>query len=240
MKNHHGFTLIEMAIVLSITALALGSGLTLLFAQQDQRRIEENNTRLTDAKEALTGYALSHAALDGHPYLPCPDRMSGNIGSNLANDGIEDRTGATCDMQEGNLPWVSLGLSQPTDAWGNRLRYRVSSSYASSAAGIQLNFSGDINVLDSASAGNTLALTIPALILSHGKNGLGAINATGAFNPAPSGSDEAANTDANTTFVSRYPSTAKDAAPGGEFDDQLVWLSQYALFNRLVQAGRLP
>ncbi|MDO8207469.1 MAG: type II secretion system protein, partial [Gallionella sp.] len=53
-----GFTLVEMAIVLAIMALILGTGLTLLSAQQEQQRIDETKTRLSDASEALIGYAL--------------------------------------------------------------------------------------------------------------------------------------------------------------------------------------
>jgi len=66
MKNNLGFTLVEMAIVLALIALILGSGLTVLSAQQDQRRIEETRTRLDEAHEALIGYAISHNR------LPCP------------------------------------------------------------------------------------------------------------------------------------------------------------------------
>lgn len=239
-----GFTLVEMAIVLAIIALMLGTGLTLLSAQQDQRRIEDTNTLLSTTNEALIGFALSHtAATDGRPYLPCPDRTAG-IG---ANDGIEDRAAipGPCAVPEGNLPWVTLGLTPQTDAWSNRLRYRVTSTFSNSVNGMQLTFSppsanaGDISVFDSAAAVNAVVTAVPAVIVSHGRNGLGAINTTGARNPAPpANTDEAANTDENATFVSH--SLAPAGAPGGYFDDQLIWLSPNILFNRMVQAGKLP
>lgn len=239
----NGYTLIEMAIVLVIIALLLSTGLALLFADQEQRHIEDTNNRLNDARDMLTGYALSHAASnDARPYLPCPDAMPGTAVSagNTANDGREDRNAATgaCDIQEGNLPWVTLGLVPLADAWANRLRYRVSNNFSNSNNGIQLTYSGDINVYDAATAGNGVALNVPAVILSHGKNGMGAINAMGNANPATPNTNEMANADITVNFVSHTP--ASTGAAGGYFDDQIIWLSQYVLFNRLVQAGRLP
>lgn len=238
-----GFTLIEMAIVLAILALFIGTGLSLLSAELEQRHIQDSHERLSDAREMLLGYALSHTAInDARPYLPCPDARPGTSVSagNAANDGQEDRNAATgaCDIQEGNLPWVTLGLTPQSDAWANRLRYRVSANFSNRNAGMQLTYSGDINVLDAASSGNSIALDVPAIILSHGKNGMGAINTAGHPNPIPTGVNEIANADITVDFVSRTPTSTGTA--GGYFDDQVIWLSQYVLFNRLVQAGRLP
>ncbi len=239
-----GFTLVEMAIVLAIMALILGTGLTLLSAQQEQQRINETKALLSDAREALIGYALSSiATTDFRPYLPCPDKTT-VAGAGTANDGVEDRTAGACVAQEGNLPWVTLGLTPPIDPWSNRLRYAVTANFSNSVNGMQLTSTGNLNVNDAASGGNSLALNVPATILSHGKNGLGAINATGYANPAPpaTNTNELTNAPASivghTTFVSRALSTADET--GGYFDDQVIWISQYTLFNRMVQAGKLP
>ncbi len=238
-----GFTLIEMAIALFILALLLGTGLSLLSAELEQRHVEDTQNRLNNAREMLLGYALSHAAIsDARPYLPCPDARPGTSIStgNVPNDGLEDRNAVTgaCDTQEGNLPWVTLGLTPQSDAWANRLRYRVSGNFSNRNAGMQLSYSGDINILDAASGGSSIALNVPAVILSHGKNGMGAINSAGLANPMPNGANESANADITVTFVSHTTSPAGTA--GGYFDDQIIWLSQYTLFNRLVQGGRLP
>jgi hypothetical protein len=75
--------------------------------------------------------------------------------------------------------------------------------------------------------------------LSHGKNGLGAINSlTNSLNPVPTTADELENTDGNANFVSRVATPAE--ATAGEFDDIVTWLSKYTLFNRMVAAGKLP
>lgn len=236
MKTTNGFTLAEIAIVLMIVALVFGAGLSMLSAQQDQQRINDTRTLLEDANEALIGYALTHTAVDGKPYLPCPDRMTGAG----ANDGQENRTAGVCDIQEGNLPWVALGITPQTDAWTNRLRYRVAAAFSNSNSGMHLGASpttGDINVLDAA-AGNIVVTNVPTIILSHGKNGWGAVNANGVVNPAPpaANADELANTDINITFVRHYLAT--EGAAGGVFDDQISWLSSYTLYNRMIQAGK--
>jgi prepilin-type N-terminal cleavage/methylation domain-containing protein len=237
-RHATGFTLVEMAIVLTIVALILGASLTLLSAQQDQRKFEDTRTLLSEAQEALTGYALSHTALDLRPYLPCPD---------TTNDGQEDRNPGTgaCVLQEGNLPWVTLGLTPQIDPWSNRLHYRVTAAFSNSSTGMLLTSNGDIIVRDDASV-NIIASGIPAIVFSYGKNGLGAINYAGQANPAPPAAnpDERENTDGDTTFVS-HPTTpdgalSQSAAAVGYFDDQLIWLSPNILFNRMVQAGRLP
>jgi hypothetical protein len=76
-------------------------------------------------------------------------------------------------------------------------------------------------------------------LVSHGRNGRGAVNAlTRSLNPAASSTDELANSDANTSFVSRTPSAAGAAA--GEFDDQVVWLSTAILLNKMITAQKLP
>jgi hypothetical protein len=46
------------------------------------------------------------------------------------------------------------------------------------------------------------------------------------------------NSDGDKDFVSRPFSAANGA--GGEFDDIVSWLSTPILFNRMVQAGKLP
>jgi hypothetical protein len=87
---------------------------------------------------------------------------------------------------------------------------------------------------------------IPAVVLSHGKNGYGSVNDQGALqaNPADwplSNVDESTNvTVATTTFVSRAPQAAGLPGAGGEFDDIVVWISPNILFNRMVAAGKLP
>jgi prepilin-type N-terminal cleavage/methylation domain-containing protein len=254
-----GFTLVEMAVVVVIMALILGSILVPLSTQVEQRQIIDTQRQLEEIRVAVIGYSLAQAA----PILPCPDKttVAGLGPPRVPNDGFEDRDDSgKCEFEEGNVPWATLGLAA-VDPWGNRYRYRVSRTF-SDPPGIDLTAKGDIWVCTAISvnpancSGVGLSLTpnqagTPvALLLSHGPNGWGAVNASTSIagqnavvNTKPGGlpalgADEAANADGNPTFVSRPQ--AAESPTNAEFDDIVIWLSPYALKHRLVAAGKLP
>ena len=127
---------------------------------------------------------------------------------------------------------------------------------------------GDIAVFTRRGAPSTpavaLGAALPAVIISHGKNGFGAWQTNGTrLNPIPTGNDEAANVNGNATatpsggysswaYYSRIrtpaaagcvdpaPPPATNAAPSCEFDDIVVMISSSALITRMIAAGRLP
>lgn len=210
-----GFTLTEMAVVLVIVSLLIGGMVVPMSAQQDIRNATETQRLLADVGEALYGYAATHTASDGKPYLPCPD-TDGN--------GTENRSGNACANQEGALPWADLGLGRQ-DAWGNTLRYRVAAAVSNNATGFTLFSSGDLRVCDSAACTGILASALPAVIVSPGKNGAA----------PPTDNDEGENSDGDTDFVQHTQSGG-----GTGFDDLVVWLPTNLLIQRMISAGRLP
>lgn len=238
-RRGNGFTLIEMAVALFIIILVLGSILVPLATQVEQRQISDTEKTLAEIREALLGFAVANG------YLPCPDKTTALAGGGTPNDGIEDVTvGGICvAANEGNVPWVTLGVGA-TDVWGNRFRYQVHSSFSSRApaAGSPFSLTSNANIRICSTAGCTANWTTDAVavVISLGKNGLGAVNAgTGATNPAPlAGSDEERNAAGPSEFMSRTRTTADSAV--GEFDDIVVWLSKHVLVNRMVAAGKLP
>ena len=244
-----GFTLIEIAIALFIITLLLASVLVPLTTQVDQRQVSETQKMLEDIKEALIGHAITKG------YLPCPDRTSGGVGAagsnDVANDGIEDYntgTGACFSTTAtGNVPWQTLGLGA-MDPWGNRFRYRVDTDFAHHTTLFNFATSADLCVgLTSTSCASpfTGRLTVAspdgavAVIISHGKNGFGAMSSlTNTTRPAPTSADELDNSAGGTSYTSRTITPLGSGA--GEFDDILIWLGKYTLFNRMVSAGKLP
>ena len=64
-----GFTLVEMALVLLIMGLILGSGLTLLGAQIERQKAQDTRQALEDARDALVGFAVANGRLP-RPSLP--------------------------------------------------------------------------------------------------------------------------------------------------------------------------
>jgi len=230
-----GFTLIELAVVILVITLLLGSLLVPLATQVEQRRFSEAEKQLEDTREAMIGFAM----INGR--LPRP--------ANSATDGTEK---VTCSGSvvacTGFVPWSTLGLPR-LDPWGKQLRYSVNPNFADSPFTFSTPLTYHKRVCPSAS-GCTPAVVndVPAVILSHGPNNWGYRDDGGEVGDASStNSDEDAN-DAKfkcaapadcTDFVSRTISK-NPTAPGGEFDDLVTWISNSLLFNRMVAAGRLP
>jgi prepilin-type N-terminal cleavage/methylation domain-containing protein len=236
MKQDTGFTLVEIAIAIFIIALLLGSILVPLTTQVEQRQISDTQKTLDEIKEALLGFAVANG------YIPCPDKTTA-AGAGTMNDGQEDVSAGTCVALEGNLPWVTLGVAN-TDPWGNRFRYRVAGAFAQRSPSSIFTLTTTSTVEVCAVTGCATRLTTsgdgpPAVILSHGRNGYGAINAnTGVANTAATSADELENTNGNTTYVYRVATGV--GATVGEFDDVVTWLSRNLLVNRMVAAGKLP
>lgn len=237
-----GFTLAELAIVLVIVAL-LGSGLIVsLSSQRDIQAQTETNRQLNEAIEAILGFATANGR------LPRP--------AVSATDGTERGTCASESDCAGFLPWQVLGVKK-TDSWGKLVRYSVTPAFANSV--ISLTTIATKKVLSRDSSGNTIYVVgqaascstgnpcTPAVIFSHGKQRFGtddsgialpggtatsideASNDTGTVNAGPAG----------TQYMTRT-FTDNTVAVGGEFDDQVIWLSPNIIFNRLIAAGRLP
>ncbi len=234
MTNQRGFTLIELAIVLVIITILIGGLAMPLSAQIQARRIAETQRTLEQAHEAIIGYALTHQNA-GQPYLPCPD---------TGGDGIEETRdgGGACPTAEGFYPWVSLGTAAQ-DAWGNRLRYRVTASFSNSNGFLNTD-SGDIQVCSTSSCTVAdVASNVPAVVVSYGSNGWGAQNVNGNTLKTPTSADELENINSDVKFVSRTPYKPADgsaAEQAKEFDDLVVWISDSLLRSRVCPAGGCP
>lgn len=241
MKRHtnKGFTLVEMAVVLLILGLVAGAGLTVLSAQLDQQRIKDTQRILDEAREALIGFAVVNGR------LPRP--------ATSAVIGVENPAICASDAAcTGLIPWATLGTTK-TDAWGKIVRYSVTPAFANAAFALNTVATKRVQTRDATAgalvfiagqAGCSLASPcVPAVVYSHGKERWGTTDAGVAV---PDGSTTNTDEDTNQTgdasgdlFIQRGP-VAQTTALGGEFDDSVIWLTPGILFNRMVQAGRLP
>jgi len=227
-----GFSLVEMAVVITILGLVLGALLLPLQAQRNQVFQTQTENTLETARRALLGFAQANGR------LPCPAVAGSN--------GIESPmpvTG-TCTSQWGFLPAATLGI-QPTDTngfaidgWNNPIRYAVTTANSNSfttANGMNnttISVLGpDLRVCTNSAATNCSTTTYlinnaVAVILSTGPT---AVDGTG-------GPDEDENLDENDTiFVSQTPV----AIAGNEFDHLVAWISPYVLYNAMIEAGQL-
>jgi len=247
--NQGGFSLIELAIVLMIIGALIGSFIGTLGSRIKSGRYIESKSELDDIKVALYGHAVSQ----GFPHLPCPDCRTATCealtAGNFSNDGIEDRNGIVCDTNTdgtlGNLPWQTLGIGEK-DPWGNRYSYWVADNVADNTpTGFQL-----ATVINSATIntriGENIAVltdTAVAIVFSHGSNGYGAISVDAVLKINASADDEVENTNNDNLFVSRNitePGSETAAGDDFEFDDILIWISEFELKGKMVQAGVLP
>jgi len=250
-----GFTLIEVAIVLTILAMLAGG---LLVPLSDSLERSRRNNAEQELREqilpALLGFSASTPDV---PHLPCPDcrrNGGGNCpGGGTAGDGEEDRDGDACAVAFGALPWATLGLAA-TDPWGSRYSYGVFADYADADVdkGVELSDNDpDLYITRGTLADFQYAVQsngVAAVVLSHGPNHFGAmagnLDSGGdpilIGNPPASNDDERENLDGDNKFVMRPPADPTLNSSVEEFDDIVVWLSSYRLRGFLVDAGRLP
>jgi prepilin-type N-terminal cleavage/methylation domain-containing protein len=238
-----GFTLVELAVVLVVVTLLLGSVLVPLATQVEQRKVAEAQQLLDDSREAIIGFAMINGRLP-RPAASATDGVEMSATCASLPDPTKDAA-ANCT---GFMPWATLGLAR-LDPWGKQLRYSVDPNFADSAFTFSTAKTYHKRVCPSASSCTTPVVTgVPAVILSHGRLNWGYRDDGGQVaDSSATNTDEDANdskfkctTAANCTdFIARTVSE-NPAAAGGEFDDLVVWVSDSLLFNRMVAAGRLP
>lgn len=229
-----GFSLIEVAVVLFIIVLLLGSILVPLTTQVEQRQINDTQKTLDEIREALVGYAVANGN------LPCPD--TGTNGTENVNAATGICSTIVGGVAAGRLPYTNLGLGN-SDLWGNRFTYVVNAAYAQRSPATPFTLSAtlgtSVRVCTTQACAITLSTAAVLAVISHGKNGAGATNfSTNATNVASASADEQDNygTDADVVYRPQF----SGGAAASEFDDIVVWLSRYTLLNRMVSAGKLP
>jgi hypothetical protein len=165
-----------------------------------------------------------------------------------ATNGAERAVCASEVQCTGFLPWAALGL-QPLDGFDKLLRYSVTPAFANAAFTLNTLPTKTVSTRTNAGALAFLAGAagcaagsgcVPAVLFSHGKDHWGT-TADGLNLPDTSGSnaDEDTNAAASVNFISRDTASGS-TTPGGEFDDQSLWLPLPVLHGRMVQAARLP
>jgi len=267
MSRGKGFSLIELAVALAIIALLIAGALIPLSTQMDVRNVADTRRTMESIREAIIGFAQANGR------LPCA--ADGTIAAGTTNAGKELCPNAFGVVPWATLGvpevdgwgrrfsyWVSPIFA---DAIGTTFNNSFPSAQSPqcnppinplSPAPTQSSFAlcsmGNLTVNtrnESTHAATAMGSVLPAVIISHGKNGNGAYIPTGSILAAPTGADETANathTSAASTFFSRIPTPAvpscNDAAVGTfcEFDDIVVMITSNTLIARMVAAGKLP
>jgi len=259
-RRQPGFTLVEITIAMLVVSILLAGILMPLALQMELRRYADTKKTLDQINEALIGFVLVNGR------LPCP--ADPGIADGTTKAGEERAACATAATKVGVIPWVTLNVAE-TDEWGGRFTYRVSSTFADAIADATYGCTPAVNPTQSSFAlcakgdlkvrsrnpGTKTAYDLtngelPAVFMSHGKNGYGAYGPQGTVVGAvpAANADESTNANAGTTiFMSRErtdaSSSCSDTAgttPMCEFDDLVAFIPLTTLMNRMVISGKLP
>lgn len=259
--RNSGFTLVEMAVVLMIVGLLLGGLVPTITSQMDTQRTGETRRQMNEINEALLGFAVVNGRLPCPAQATLvTGTANAGIEAVVGNKcACQEASGSTDTIAvygsaiecantsvTGVLPWATLGIAG-TDAWNRRYTYRVTTLFAdkiaantfgtgcsatSSTSSFAICSTGAPDILD-ATSGNFVAENVPAVFVSHGKNGYGARLPDGSQIPdTDGGNDEKENSDNDLSFVSHEFSLG--------YDDLIGWISPGILVNRMVAAGKLP
>jgi len=161
----------------------------------------------------------------------------------------------------GVVPFGTLGMTEdaPLDGYQQRLTYVVSAraTQLTSAAGLQGNLAvhstavptvrlgetptgNQINACSTTAGDNSCNNFAVALIISHGQDSYGAYLASGAQQSVPAANvNEKQNATLTSSGFVQSQWTDNPSAPGGAFDDIVLWLKPDDLLMQLRQDGTL-
>lgn len=261
-----GFSLVELAIVLVIVSVLIGSFIGTIGSRIENTRRADTEAQLELINDAITGYASTFGR------IPCPAEAD--------SAGLEAPAGGgTCDAGHGFIPGLTLGLRGAynednllLDSWGNPIRYSVTTANgdaftetpgaAGSGDGMRGNGMAALSpnlivcderstsTIDCAGGSNVIVSNAPYIIISLGKDGNEYVATAQDVNAQDENSGEVAVT-ANAAgeniaylvsndivFVNKTYSGEDSAA--GFYDDIVLWGSPYVLYTKMMEAGQLP
>ena len=279
LRPQGGFSLIELAIVVLLVSTLLTMGIGAFSAQQESAAYSSTLRKQEYIKDALVSYLRSNRR------LPCPETTGLPGAAPVTLLGREARSNGTppdpafpCSSYVGSLPWLDLGLAKDIalDGYGNFFTYYVASAAAAgdpdwtrtASPGVVTGFSvgspGRFAITQNGvdTTVDTFFNPLPALavvvLVSHGKNGNGAITVKGTRNVDSANASELANQP--PTAVTLAPAWSPQQAPylalnmlapavtktligsvvaGVAYDDIVLALRPFDLITPLIKDGAM-
>jgi hypothetical protein len=220
-RRQQGLVVALLAILLAVAAVAL---VAFKFLPNDTalRRSQVTMRALATAREALIGYAVQRGDIAGNARpgeFPCPDTN---------NDGrAEVSCGSAVNVAIGRIPWVTLGIPEPKDDYGETLWYALDSRFRQRFSGSQQPINSDTRArtLVYANDGVTL-LTAPgveavAVVFSPGSALPGQSRDTATQRNARVNYLDTASGRNNADVAGRF--IAADLSPA--FNDRLIYIT---------------
>jgi prepilin-type N-terminal cleavage/methylation domain-containing protein len=209
-RDASGFTMIELAIVLAVIGLLMGSGLLAIAPILENAKRKATNERLSRIEDALVLFAIRNSR------LPCA--ADGSLASTNANYGLAQPTTATatCTITTGTavIPWRTLGLEEnlSVDGWNNRFSYQVTNGGTTLTNTNTMLRSGSTYPTGALQVNNIAGSEVTKstdraayVLISHGKHAIGAYRGgpspTLLSGPGTASAGETANNDGASPFV---------------------------------------
>lgn len=123
--SQRGFTLIETALVLVVTGLAVGGTIAALGPLLENKKVRDTQESLQQASDAILTYAMVNRR------IPCPATATSN-GLEVLAPGDAGLRGQCANPYNGFIPARTLGMVEQgpkglmQDPWSYSLRYAVS------------------------------------------------------------------------------------------------------------------
>ncbi|MFH1935371.1 MAG: type II secretion system protein [Pseudomonadota bacterium] len=204
--NKHGFTLIEIAIVMVIIGLLAGGGVSIMGMLTQRKARNETIDYLKETKEAL----ISYASINGK--LPWAD---------TDGDGNQNNNATS-----GTLPYLDLKV-RPSDPYKRVLGYGINSNMGTdrptTCNALKAGLSSGPRVVDGDGAASSFY--IAAILISSGPMDLDSDG--NVFDAITSGSHQGDNTDGTPNYI-RHP-------PIDTFDDLVVYIGGNELYGNLCE-----
>ena len=204
--NKHGFTLIEIAIVMVIIGLLAGGGVSIMGMLTQRKARNETIDYLKETKEALINYVTINGK------LPWAD---------TDGDGNQNNNATS-----GTLPYLDL-MVRPSDPYKRVLRYGINSNLGTdkptTCNALKAGLSSGPRVIDG--DGAATSFYIAAIFISSGPMDLDSDG--NVFDAINSGSYQGDNTDGTPNYIRHTPIDT--------FDDLVVYIGGNELYGNLCE-----
>ncbi len=212
-RHNRGFSLIELALVLTLVGLVLGVFLQAYKIYQQERKAVYDRT----VQEKITRSMATYLQVNGR--LPCPARSDGVYANN--DFGRAQNCSGSTPIAIGAVPVVDLNLpfEMMADAYGNKMTYAVTTARTDAALYPNATDAVIIRHDDGATK------TVPFVIVSHGVDGKGAygLNSTVAAIPCGSSAKDSENCNDDTVFADNQFSNTLSINSADRYDDSLTY-----------------
>jgi prepilin-type N-terminal cleavage/methylation domain-containing protein len=218
-----GFSIVEMAVVLTVIGMIAGAALAVTAAKQESDKAKLSQQRIEFILEAVEDFVAKNG------FIPCPadpllDFQNPDFGFSVL-DCVSSSECTTiliggASLCAGTVPVRSLGISHQLmlDGWNRKFTYGMTPALGKNESTYTATPQGDIGIHSETISGTEIGRAA-VLVLSHGQNGHGAWRAKGvaslddvvsASSPTTIDIENANSTTMNEKYVQQLPSADND------------------------------